>query len=74
MPATTPLASANRSVAIGSREWLNQLVADFPDGFARHGSGPWTRLSCAEDAAPSAGSRNRGTLFDRPHEPLRMRV
>ena len=28
MPATAPLASANRPVAIGSREWLNQLVAD----------------------------------------------
>ena len=28
MPATAPMASANRSVAIGSREWLNQLVAD----------------------------------------------
>ena len=71
MPATAPLASANRPVAIGSREWLNQLVAD---SLMVSLDMEWAMDSATCGRCRSAGSRNRGTLVDRPHEPLRMRV
>lgn len=72
--ATDPLASTKRSVSSGPREWLNQLVPDALmvtlDVVVRHELG----YRATKMPLPQQDHAIEALLFDRPHEPLRIRV
>jgi hypothetical protein len=72
--AADPFASANRTVAISSRDWLNQLVANalmvpFAMVVGHELDDRATKMSL-----PQQNYAIEALLLDRPHEPFRLGV